>query len=88
MTLPAAAAGRPGSSSGWGNAVPPALDIALRESERSRMHFSFVTFSTAAAAEQAWTALQDVAWQEESGRHHWLQAKYYNADAAAAARGV
>jgi len=70
------------------NAVPPALDIALRESERSRMHFSFVTFSTAAAAEQAWTALQDVAWQEESGRHHWLQAKYYNADAAAAARGV
>ena len=69
-------------------AVPPALDIAIRESERSRMHFSFVTFSTAAAAEQAYQALRDVAWQEEGGRPHWVQAKYYNADAAAAARGV
>ena len=36
-----------------------------------------LTCSTAEAADQAYQALQDVAWQEEGGRPHWVQANFY-----------
>jgi hypothetical protein len=47
---------------------------------------SFLTYGTAEEAEQAYQALQGVAWQEEGGRAHWVKAQFYNAEAAAAAR--